>query len=189
MTRPLYSPPRPAPAFTRNRWISPRQTEMLESLWNARLRREARRPRPERSREERFRHIAETVGRKVENASELSWREANRVIRRLLDEVRSNGLLPAPADPSSAPADSKPLAAPCRRAPMRPPKNAASPARSGRSKSISRGHPACPELVPSAVEGRSQGEEHSEEGPALLRRGNVRRSLKSSQKGGRRRHD
>ena len=72
MTRQPYSPPRPAPVFTRNRRISPRQSEMLESLWNARLRREARRPRPERSRKERFRHIAETVGRKVAKTSDLS---------------------------------------------------------------------------------------------------------------------
>ena len=116
MTRPLFSPPRPAPAFVRNRRISPRQAEMLESLWNARLRREARRPRPERSREERFRHIAETVGRKVENAGELSWREANRVIRRLLDEVRSSGASRPGDDPAAefalaAPANVRPWAA------------------------------------------------------------------------------
>jgi len=184
MTRQLYSPPRPTPVFTRNRRISPRQAEMLESLWNARLRREARRLRPERSREERFCHIAETVGRKVQNAGELSWREANRVLRRLLDEIRANGLPPAPADLSPAPPGSEPLAARRKRAPMQPPKKAASSPGAGRSKSISRGHPACPELVPSIAEGRSRGGRHGDEGPALLRRGSGRRSSKSSQKGG-----
>lgn len=100
MTRSLYSAPCPAPSFARNRRISPRQAEMLESLWDARLRREARRPRPARSREERFRHIAETVGRKVETAGELSWREANRVLRRLLEEVRSSSASRADNDPA-----------------------------------------------------------------------------------------
>ena len=113
MTRQLYSPPRPAPVFTRNRRISPRQAEMLESLWNARLRRAARRLRPERSREERFCHIAETVGRKVANAGELSWREANRVLRRLLDEIRSSST-PRADDANSVPdmpsAPRKPIA-------------------------------------------------------------------------------
>jgi hypothetical protein len=90
--------------FARKRWISPRQAEMLESLWNTRLRRKARRPRPERSREERLAHIAETVGRKVANAGELSWREANRVIRRLLDEIRS---VPPSDPPDDLPARRK----------------------------------------------------------------------------------
>ena len=101
MARQLYSPPHPAPAFARNRWISPRQAEMLESLWNARLRREARRPRPDRSREEQLRHIAETLGRTVASSNELSWREANRVLRRLLDEVRSSSTARAAANPAT----------------------------------------------------------------------------------------
>jgi hypothetical protein len=172
MTRQLYSTPPPAPYFTRNRRISPRQVEMLESLWNARLRREARRPRPERSREERFLHIAETVGRSVENAGDLSWREANRVLRRLLDELRSearsHGLLPAPVGPVAAPAASEPFAAPRRRALTRPPKRSASSSGSARSKSVAPVHP----------------QEHSDKRPALLRRGNARRPAKSPRKGG-----
>lgn len=110
MTRPLYSPPRPVPVFSRNRRISPRQAEMLESLWNARLRRAAPRLRPERPQEERFRHIAETIGRTVEHAGELSWREANRVLRRLLDEVRSASTSPAGDGPAAKSARSAPSA-------------------------------------------------------------------------------
>jgi len=180
MTRPLYSPPPPAPYFSRNRRISPRQVEMLESLWNARLRREARRPRPERSREERFLHIAETVGRSVESAGELSWREANRVLRRLLDELRSElgselsstagspGHPAAPADPGAAPAASEPLAVPRRRALTRPPKRSVSSSGSSRSKSIAPVHP----------------EKHSGKQPAPLQRRNARRPAKSPRKGG-----
>jgi len=92
----------------RNRWISPRQVQLLDALWSARLRRAGRRPRPERSREERLRHFAEIVGRAIGSCRELSWREANRVLRRLLEEVRTSS--PAPSllagkepDPSSSP--------------------------------------------------------------------------------------
>jgi hypothetical protein len=127
MPKPSSNAPRPAPIFARNRWISPRQAEMLESLWNARLRRAGRRLRPERSREERFRHIAETVGRSVENARELSWREANRVLRRLLDEVRSLGPSSAPADPSAATSETNAPARPGRSARKRDPKAALLP--------------------------------------------------------------
>ena len=90
MPKPSSNAPRPTPFFARNRWISPRQAEMLDSLWNARLRRAGRRLRPERSRDEQLGHIAETVGRKVENPRELSWRDANRVLRRLLEEIQSH---------------------------------------------------------------------------------------------------
>jgi hypothetical protein len=111
MTKPLYSPPRPAPVFARKRRISPRQAEMLESLWNAQLRRAGRRPRPERSREERFHHIAETVGRTVQNAGELSWREANRVLRRLLDEIRSDrASRPAGGESATSSGNNRPAA-------------------------------------------------------------------------------
>ena len=92
----------------RNRWISPRQVQLLDALWSARLRRAGRRPRPERSREERLRHFAEIVGHAIGSCRELSWREANRVLRRLLEEVRTSS--PAPSllagkepDPSSSP--------------------------------------------------------------------------------------
>jgi hypothetical protein len=74
---------------------------MLESLWSARLRRAGRRLRPELSQNERLRHIGETIGREVESDRDLSWREANRVLRRLLDEVRSSRAVRAP-DPGPA---------------------------------------------------------------------------------------
>lgn len=81
----------------RNRWVSPRQVELLHTLWSSRLRRANRKLRPERSRQERLRHFAEIVGHEVTTSRELSWREANRVIHRLLEEVRVNGSSPARA--------------------------------------------------------------------------------------------
>ena len=102
MTRPSSNAGRPAPVFARHRWISPRQEEMLESLWNSRLRGKGRRPRAERCRLEQFQYIAETVGREVASLRELTWREANRVLRRLLEEVRSPNLLTAAASDSDA---------------------------------------------------------------------------------------
>ena len=72
----------------RNRWISPRQVQLLHTLWSTRLRRANRKLRPERSRQERLRHFAEIVGHAVTTSRELNWREANRVIHRLLEEVR-----------------------------------------------------------------------------------------------------
>jgi len=102
MNKPSSSAPRFAPDLARKRWISPRQAILLESLWSGWLRRSGRRLRAQRSREEQWRHIVETVGRKVASARELSWREANRVIRRLLEEIRSLGASSAPADPSAA---------------------------------------------------------------------------------------
>jgi hypothetical protein len=66
-------------------------------LWNSRLRRAKRRLRPERSRKECLRHLAEIVGHEVGTSRELSWREANRVIRRLLEEVRVQGSRPSRA--------------------------------------------------------------------------------------------
>lgn len=115
MTRPS-SVPHHAPVFTRsrplNKWISPRQSEMLESLWDARLRRTKHRPLRERSQKERLRHIAETIGRQVGNVRELSWREANRVLRRLLDELRSESASPASAGhPAAVPGPNKPSSA------------------------------------------------------------------------------
>jgi len=79
----------------RNRWISPRQVKILHTLWSAKLRRAGRRPRPERSREERLRQIAEIVGHAVASSRELNWREANRVIHRLLEEARVESLSPS----------------------------------------------------------------------------------------------
>ena len=79
----------------RNRWISPRQVKILHTLWSAKLRRAGRRPRPERAREERLGHIAEIVGHAVASSRELNWREANRVIHRLLEEVRVESLSPS----------------------------------------------------------------------------------------------
>ena len=102
MTRPSSNAVRPAPVFARHRWISPRQEEMLQSLWNSRLRSKGRRPRAERCRLEQFQYIAETVGREVASLRELTWREANRVLRRLLEEVRSPNLLTAAAGDSDA---------------------------------------------------------------------------------------
>jgi hypothetical protein len=81
----------------RNRWVSPRQVELLHALWSSRLRRANRKLRPERSRQERLRHFAEIVGHEVATSRELSWREANRVIRRLLEDVRAPGSSPARA--------------------------------------------------------------------------------------------
>lgn len=102
MTRPSSNASRPVPVFARHRWISPRQEEMLESLWNSRLRSKGRRPRAERCRLEQFQYIAETVGREVASLRELTWCEANRVLRRLLEEVRSPNLLAATAGDSDA---------------------------------------------------------------------------------------
>jgi hypothetical protein len=81
----------------RNRWVSPRQVQLLEALWSARLRRAGRRLRPERSFKECLQHFAEVVGRPVESCRDLSWREANRVIHRLLEEVRTSGSPPSRA--------------------------------------------------------------------------------------------
>ena len=82
-------------SVARNRWISPRQIQILQTLWSAKLRRAGRRLGPETSREERLRLIAEIVGHAVASSKELSWREANRVIHRLLEEIRSAELSPA----------------------------------------------------------------------------------------------
>ena len=87
----------PSIRIGRNRWISPRQVKILHTLWSARLRRAGQRPRPERSREERLQHIAAIVGHAVASSRELSWREANRVIHRLLEETRTENRLPSGA--------------------------------------------------------------------------------------------
>ena len=89
----------PSLSGQRNRWISPRQVKILHTLWSARLRRAGQRPRPERSREQRLQHITEIVGHAVASSRELSWREANRVIHRLLEETRAEN-----RSPSGAPA-------------------------------------------------------------------------------------
>ena len=97
MHRPSGASPFPPPVFVRNRlhnrWASPRQVQMLESLWNSRLHASGRRPRLQRTQEDLLRHISETIGRTVASPRELSWREANRVLRRMLDEIRSNAVL------------------------------------------------------------------------------------------------
>ena len=73
----------------RIRRISPGQVQILQTLWSAQLRRAGKRPRPERSREARLRRIAEIVGREVQSSKDLTWREANRVIHRWLEEART----------------------------------------------------------------------------------------------------
>ena len=105
MTKQRADFPRAAAVQPRNRWASRRQVEMPESLWRARARRAGRRLRPEHSSDERLRHIADTIGRSVANSRELNWREANRVIRRLLDEIRAPEQPRASrSQPESAPA-------------------------------------------------------------------------------------
>ena len=94
----------------RNRWISPRQVQLLHALWSARLRRANRKLLPERSRLERLRHFAEIVGHEVATSRELSWREANRVIHRLLEEVRIPGPPPSRAAAGTSKAASEPKA-------------------------------------------------------------------------------
>ena len=92
----------------RNRHVSPGQVRMLQTLWGTRLRRAGRRLRPERSREERLEHIAEIVGHAVTSSKDLSWREANRVIHRLLEEVRADGLSPSGGLPAAPEAEGSP---------------------------------------------------------------------------------
>ena len=102
----------PAPV-QRSSWrirrISPGQVRILQTLWSARLRRGGLRLAPRTSREARLRRIAEIVGREVETSKELTWREANQVIRRWLEESRAGGVAaanaPAMAGPASAAAD------------------------------------------------------------------------------------
>lgn len=77
----------------RIRRISPGQVRILQTLWGAKLRRAGKHPRPERSRETRLRGIAEIVGREVRSSKDLTWREANRVIQRWLEEARGPGAL------------------------------------------------------------------------------------------------
>lgn len=78
---------RPSIRSLSNGRISPRQVRILQTLWSSKLRRARQRLRPDRSREARLGLISEIVGREVKTSKELSWREANRVIRRLLEEV------------------------------------------------------------------------------------------------------
>jgi len=92
----------PATPRLRNQRISPRQIQIVHSLWIAKLRRARKRPRPETSRAARLRHITEIVGREVKTAKELSWQEANRVIHRLLEEIGPQRPLPAPEVPGEA---------------------------------------------------------------------------------------
>ena len=70
-----------------NRHVSPGQIKILQTLWSSRLRRARQRLRPERSREARLQLISEIVGHPVSTSKELSWREANRVIRQWLEEM------------------------------------------------------------------------------------------------------
>lgn len=94
----------PSISVGRNRWISPRQVKILHTLWSARLRRAGQRPRPERAREQRLQLFAEIVGHAVASSRELSWREANRVIHRLLEEARRQNQAPSGA-PGAEPED------------------------------------------------------------------------------------
>jgi hypothetical protein len=90
--------PRSAPGRPRNRWSSPRQFELIDSLWRTVLR-QTRRPHvPARSLQEQMSLITEIVGRSIASPRELSWREANCVIRRLLDEVRASNVASRPTD-------------------------------------------------------------------------------------------
>ena len=109
----------------RNRWISPRQVKILHTLWSARLRRAGQRPRPERSREQRLQHIAEIVGHAVASSRELSWREANRVIHRLLEETRAENRSPS-STPAAGPevGEGRVLSAPPNAAPSGGPSDA-----------------------------------------------------------------
>lgn len=78
---------RPSHRHYRTRRISPGQIRIIQTLWSARWRREGKRPRAESSRQARLQRIFEIVGRPVESSKELNWREANRVIESLLQEL------------------------------------------------------------------------------------------------------
>lgn len=77
-----------------NQRISPGQIRILQTLWNTRARRSSR-VRTERTRQARLEYISTVVGREIESSKELSWREANQAIRRLLAETAVNRF-PAP---------------------------------------------------------------------------------------------
>ena len=67
--------------------ITPGQIRILQTLWSARLRREGKRLGAENSRQARLQRFSAIVGRPVHSSKELNWREANRVIERLLWEL------------------------------------------------------------------------------------------------------
>ncbi|MBI3894947.1 MAG: DUF1018 domain-containing protein [Acidobacteria bacterium] len=67
--------------------ITSGQIRILKTLWIAHLRYEGKRLRAETSRQARLQRISEIVGRPVQSSKELKWREANRVIERLLQEL------------------------------------------------------------------------------------------------------
>ena len=71
----------------RTQRITPGQIRILQTLWSARLRREGKRLRAESSRQARLQRISAIVGRPVHSSKELNWREANRVIEKLLQEL------------------------------------------------------------------------------------------------------
>ncbi|MBI1956509.1 MAG: DUF1018 domain-containing protein [Acidobacteria bacterium] len=71
----------------RTQRITPGQIRILQTLWSARLWREGKRLGAESSRQARLQRLSAIVGRPVHSAKELNWREANRVIERLLQEL------------------------------------------------------------------------------------------------------
>ena len=78
---------KPSSKPLRTQRISPGQIRILQTLWSARLRREGKRLGAESSRQARLQRISAIVGRPVHSSKELNWREANRVIERLLQEL------------------------------------------------------------------------------------------------------
>lgn len=86
---------KPSSNLYRNRRITPGQIRILQTLWDARLRRTGKRLRADASRQERLQHISEIVRRPVRSSKDLNWREANQVIERLLQEAGTHGALRA----------------------------------------------------------------------------------------------
>lgn len=84
----------------RNRRISPGQIRILQTLWSARARRSGKRGRAAGSRQARLEYLSTVLGREIESSKELSWREANQAIRRLLAETGANQL---PAQAAAVP--------------------------------------------------------------------------------------
>jgi len=85
----------------RIRRISSGQMRILQTLWGTKLRRAGKHPRPERSREARLLEIAEIAGRAVRSSKDLTWKEANLVIQRWLQEGSLPGMPARPESPES----------------------------------------------------------------------------------------
>lgn len=78
---------KPSSKPLRTERITPGQIRILQTLWSARLRREGKRLGAESSRQARLQCISAIVGHPVHSSKELNWREANRVIEKLLQEL------------------------------------------------------------------------------------------------------